>query len=477
MLLLEAGTAKRPLFSRIPAAFRVSFKGSKDWNFETDPEPALDGRRLFVPRGKLLGGSSAINAMIYIRGNPADYDGWAELGARGWSYADVLPLFEASALHVEQQRSPNPISELFVEACAERGISRNPDFNSGVQDGAGLYRVTQKRGERHSAADAYLFPAFARPNLRVRGGALALRVVLDGDRATGVEYSVDGVLLTARASHSVVLAAGALGSPQLLLLSGIGAESELRRISVPVRAPLPGVGENLQDHPIVAALPARVTADHAEECGDLRRPRALFLDAARPLTSNIAEAGAFVRSPWAAGAPDIQFHFSPGLFIDHGFERPRLHGYSFGPTLIAPRSRGRLWLRTSDPRDAPALVGNHLSAPEDRRALLWALELSRSLAEARAFDGVRGGDYWRSGSEPTDWEAYLRRSTELLYHPSGTCRMGNDELAVVDTELRVRGIRGLFVADASVMPVIVRGNTHAPTVMIAEHLAARLSRG
>lgn len=492
VLLLEAGTAREPLFARIPAAFSRLFRTSADWDLRTEPEPELDGRRLFVPRGKLLGGSSAMNAMIYIRGNPADFDGWAAEGAPGWSYAEVLPYFVRSEdqgrgeraghgvggpLRIEDLRSPNPLSLAFVEACVEHGMPRNPDFNSGEQLGAGLYQVTQKRGQRVSAARGFLFPALGRPNLSVLAGAHATRVVLDGDRASGVEY-VHGAQKhgVARATTLVILAAGAIGSPQLLLLSGIGPEPELRRLGIEPRAVLAGVGTNLQDHPVVPAYrrcTRPITLKNAE--GPLAVLQYL-LRRTGPLTSNIAEAGAFVASPHGGELPDIQYHFSPGLFLDHGFVRPPFHGYSLGATLIAPKSRGRLTLRSADPFDEPCLFGNHLSHPDDKRALRWGLELARELGGARAFDEFRGDEYWPNDERPAGGrlDAYLRRNTELLYHPCGTCRMGDDELAVVDAKLRVRGIAGLAVADASVMPTITRGNTHAPTVMIAERLAAFL---
>jgi choline dehydrogenase len=492
VLLLEAGSAREPLCARVPAAFSKLFKSRHDWSFETEPEAELDQRRLFVPRGKLLGGSSAMNAMIYIRGNPADYDGWAELGATDWAYADVLPFFvrsedqargalpghgQGGPLRVEDLRSPNPLSHAFVDACAELGMVRNEDFNSGSQQGAGLYQVTQKGGVRWSAANAYLFPAMRRTNLTVRRGAHTLRVMLEGDSATGIEYVQRGVTRTVRATSSVILCAGAIGSPQLLMLSGIGPEHELRSVGILPRVLSAGVGQNLQDHPIAGILRQSVqpvTLRNAEG------PRALLeyaLFRRGHLSSNIAEAGAFVQSPEAARLPDIQFHFSPGLFLNHGLDRPKLHGYSIGPTLIAPRSRGRLSLRSNRPFDKPLIFGNHLSDASDRKALLWGLELARELAQARAFDAFRGDEYWPDEvpQSPGGLESHLRRTAELLYHPTGTCRMGQDELSVVDPKLQVRGVRGLHVADASVMPVIPRGNTHAPTVMIAERLASFLA--
>lgn len=491
VLLLEAGTAREPLFTRIPAAFSRLFKSRHDWAFETEPERELEQRRLFIPRGKLLGGSSAINAMIYIRGNPADFDGWASLGATGWSYADVLPFFVSSEdqargalpahgvggpLRVEDPRSVNPLSQAFVEACVELGFPRNDDFNSGTQLGAGLYQLTQKSGARWSAANAYLFPAMQRPNLVVERNAHATQIQFEGDRAVGVAYREGSQLRTARATSAVIVCAGAIGAPQLLMLSGIGPEAELQRADIATRVALPGVGQNLQDHPIAGIY------RHCLQpltLRDAEGPWALLqyaLTRRGPLSSNIAEAGAFVASPESNGLPDIQFHFSPGIFLNHGFERPNLHGFSIGPTLIAPRSRGQVKLRSNDPFDRPLIFGNHLWAVEDRRALLWGLELSKSLASTRAFAAFAGDEYW-PGTPPIGaqgLESYMRANSELLYHPCGTCSMGTSELSVVDPQLRVRGVSGLYVADASVMPVITRGNTHAATVMIAEHFASSL---
>jgi choline dehydrogenase-like flavoprotein len=490
VLLLEAGTATEPLAARIPVAYSRLFKTRHDWAYQTEPEPALDGRQLYMPRGKMLGGSSAMNAMIYIRGNPADYAGWVAEGARGWSYAEVLPFFMVSEdqargasaehgvggpLRVEDPRSPSPLSAAFVQACVQRGLPRNPDFNGGAQEGAGHYQVTQKGGRRWSSANAYLFPALRRRNLTVRRGARVLGLRLEGDRAIGIDYTWDGHTRLARASVEVVLSAGAIGTPQLLMLSGIGPAPELERLGISVVFDSQGVGANLQDHPIAgigvyASQP--VSLRNATSLGALFQ---YVFSHSGPLSSNVGEAGAFVRSP-GAQLPDIQYHFAPGLFLEHGLVQPRAHGFCIGPTLIAPRSRGHLSLRSSDPLAPPLIFGNHLSEPADMAALRWGIELAREIAAAPAFDAYRAGEFW-PGSQlqgQADLERHIRSSVELLYHPCGTCRMGQDALSVVDPELRVHGIRGLRVADASVMPIIPRGNTHAPTVMIAERLAAWL---
>jgi choline dehydrogenase len=493
VLLLEAGTAREPPAARIPAAFSKLFKTRHDWAYYTEPEPALGGRRLYVPRGKLLGGSSAMNAMIYMRGNPLDYDAWAAGGADGWRYADVLPHFlraedqargalpghaTGGPLRVEDLLCVNPLSTAFVDACAEIGIERNSDFNGGSQDGAGLYQVTQKSGRRWSAANAYLFPAMSRPGLDVRRGAHALSVWIEGRRAAGVEFVEAGQRKRAGAEREVLLCAGAIGSPQLLLLSGVGPSRDLARWGIPVVCEREGVGRNLQDHPFVGIgfqCKEPITLINAE------RPSALlrYLAGRRgPLTSNIAEAGAFVRSSPDETAPDLQFHFAPTLFIDHGFTRPNLHGFSLGHALLTPKSRGTITLSSADPFAPPRIAGNYVSHPAELKALLFGLRLARRITGAKAFERYRGAEYLVSGAPlrtDAELEAHVRSTAELLYHPSGTCKMGKDDLAVVDPELRVRGVEGLRVADASVMPVVVRGNTNAPTIMIAERLASWLS--
>jgi choline dehydrogenase len=491
VLLLEAGTAREPLASRIPAAFSRLFRSPHDWALYSEPEHALGQRRLYVPRGKMLGGSSAMNAMIYVRGNPLDYDRWAALGAAGWSYADVLPYFVraedqargASPVHgvggplrVEDLICVNPLSSAFVAACEEVGISRNADFNSGSQDGAGFYQVTQKSGRRWSAANAYLFPVLDRPNLSIKRGVFAARIALEKGRARGIEYIEAGQRKVSYADRDVVLAAGAIGSPQLLLLSGIGPADELARHGIAVQAALGGVGRNLQDHPfagIAYQCKQPISLLNAETIGALVR---YVFARSGPLTSNVAEAGAFVRSSPGLEAPDIQFHFAPVFFLEHGFRRPKGHGFSVGPTLVSPTSRGTLRLRSSDPAAPPILTVNALSQPTEMTALVAGLRLARDIAHAAPFDPFRGAEVFPGdgATSDADLEAHVRATAELLYHPCGTCKMGSDQLSVVDHQLRVRGVGALRIADASVMPVITRGNTNAPTIMIAERLAALL---
>jgi choline dehydrogenase len=489
VLLLEAGTAQEPFFARIPAGFFRLFRTRHDWAYETEPEPELAGRRLFMPRGKMLGGSSAMNAMIYIRGNPLDYDAWAATGARGWSYADCLSFFLKSEdqgrgplpghgvggpLRIEDLRTVNPMSHAFVAACREVGMTKNDDFNSGSQDGAGFYQVTQRSGRRWSAANAYLFPAMRRKNLVTLRGVLATRVVIEKERARGVEFVQGGRRKRAVARREIVLSAGTIGSPQLLQLSGIGPPDELAKLGIAVVRDVAGVGANLQDHPVCAVLYESKLPISLIEGESLAGFVEYFARGTGALSSNVAEAGAFVRSEPSLPAPDIQFHFGPVYHVDHGFVRPPGHGFSLGPTLLVPTSRGRLMIRSADPAAAPRIYGNVLSQASEMKTLLFGLKLARDIAAAHAFDAYRGPEFMPGAAIKTDaqLEAYARAKVELLYHPCGTCKMGQDDLAVVDPELRVRGLTGLRVADASVMPIVPRGNTNAPTIMIAERCAA-----
>lgn len=492
VLLLEAGQRDRSKAIRIPAAFSKLFKTSFDWAYSTEPEPHLDNRQLFIPRGRTLGGSSSMNAMIYVRGNRADYDGWRDSGCQGWSYDEVLPYFKraehqergpseyhgtAGPLNVADLRSVNPLSQAFVEAGVEAGLPRNADFNGRSQEGVGIYQVTQKNGSRHSAADAYLRPALTRQNLEVRTGAQASRMFFEGDRAAGVEFVERGHLLRVRADREILLCGGSINSPQLLLLSGVGPADELRRHGIEIVSDLPGVGRNLQDHPVAAVMyeaTKPVSLASAESLGNIAR---YLFNKKGMLTSNVAEAGGFVRTGSASGPPDLQFHFAPGFFQEHGFVKPEGHGFTIGPTLIAPQSRGRITLRSSDPAQPPRIEGNFLSHDGDLRVLLDGIRLSREIAHAPAFREFRGAEVL-PGTDAVNDEAvaaYVRRTAEMLYHPVGTCQMGIGPMAVVDPRLRVHGLTGLRVIDASVMPSITRGNTNAPTIMIAEKAADLLA--
>ncbi len=494
VLLIEAGGRDRSPNIKIPAAFSKQFRTKLDWDYSTGPEPHLGGRTLYVPRGKTLGGSSSMNAMMYVRGRPLDYDGWSEAGCPGWSYAEVLPYFMcaennergASEFHgiggpvnVMDVKEPQPLTRRFLDAATTAGIPANPDINSPEQDGVSISQVTQRKGRRWSTADGYLRPARKRSNLTVASRAHALGVDLDGDRAVGVRWRDSrGRGRTARAKREVVLSAGAIGSPQLLMLSGIGPVDHLTSVGVEPRVDLPGVGENLQDHPFVLVC---YESTKPESLADAEKPRSLLeyvLRRSGLLTSNVGEAMAFIRTRPGLPAADVQLLFGPAYYHDHGFDTHEGHAFSLGATLLTPRSRGRLWLRSADPDAKPELVGNHLSEPEDVASLVAGFNKVREIARTEPLDAARGrelvpGEHVSSYEEIED---FIRREVELLYHPVGTCRMGSDDAAVVDPELRVRGIEGLRVADASVMPVITGGNTNAPTIMIGEK-ASDLIRG
>ncbi len=488
VLLLEAGGPDRAPEVHIPAAFSKLFKSAVDWNFSTESEPHLHNRQLYWPRGKLLGGSSSINAMIYIRGNSLDYEHWKSLGNEGWGFEDVLPYFLKSE---NQERGPskyhgcggplcvgdlryvNPLTRAFLAATGELGIANNPDFNGAAQEGAGLYQVTQRNGRRHSAADAYLKPALARSNLTVLTGAHATRVLLEKNRATGVEYVRNGATETASASSEVILAGGAVNSPQLLLLSGIGPADELTRAGIRPVQNLPGVGKNLQDHPMVSVgylCTQPVSMASAESLLNLLRY--LFFKRG-PLVSNVAEAGMFARTRPELAIPDLQLLFGPVYYVNHGLDKRKDHCFGFGPILATPESRGEITLHSLDPFAPPAIRANYLSADQDLRVMVEGVRLCRRIAHTKAFQPFRGAEL-HPGAEITTDDGiadFIRGAAQTLYHPVGTCKMGNDEMAVVDSRLRVCGIDRLRVADASIMPRIIAGNTNAPTFMIAEKAA------
>ena len=483
VLLLEAGEPDRRQEIHIPAAFPQLFKTPVDWAYDTEPQPHLAGRRLFWPRGKMLGGSSSMNAMIYIRGQPSDFDGWRDAGNPGWGSADLLPLFEAiesrtgGPLSVTDLRTPHPLSRLFVEACHECGIPPNPDFNGPRQDGAGLNHVTQKNGRRHSAADAFLKPALRRPNLTVHTGAHVTRVRFEGRRAAGVEFIRNGRPERADAGETL-LCGGAVNSPQLLMLSGVGPRDHLEGLGIPVVQDLPGVGANLQDH-LTVVLPYRcqqpITWDRAGSLWDIVSWLVLQRG---PLTSNVGEAGAFVRSRAGCPDPDLQFLFGPFFFIQHGFVKPEGYGFSIAAILLHPRSRGTIRLRSRDPLAPPLIQPNYLDHPDDRDLLLLGARLARRIVASRGFEPFRGEELLPGDAAQSDEElaAGLARLAETLYHPAGTCAMGRDPQAVVDARLRVHGIEHLSVADASIMPAITGGNTNAPCILIGEK-ASRMIRG
>ena len=495
VLLIEAGGRDRHPNIKIPAAFAKQFQTRLDWDYSTDPEPHVDGRSLYIPRGKSLGGSSSMNAMLYVRGRPLDYSLWEEQGAPGWGWEDVMPYFLRSEdnargasefhatggeLRVEEQRSPRPLDRRLLDASVAAGIPRIADYNGPEQDGASMFQVTQRDGRRWSAADAFLHPAASRPNLRVLTGATVLGLELEGDRAAGVRYrGRRGGETVARAAAEVVLCAGAIGSPQILMLSGIGPAEHLRDLGIRVRHALSGVGQNLQDHPAVSML-WEVAGERTLFGAD--KPRFLaewLLRRSGPLTSSVAEVVAFVRTRPGLPAADIQFHMGGAYFEDHGREEFDGDAIVIGPVLVSPQSRGSVRLRSADPLAKPRIITNSLAAQADVDSLVGGMEMAREISaqEPLASRIVRE---LKPGPDATDraaLEADLRRRLFLLYHPSGTCRMSDAaEGAVVDSQLRVHGVEGLRVVDASVFPVIPGGNTNAPTIMVAER-ASDLIRG
>jgi choline dehydrogenase len=505
VLLIEAGGKDRSPNIKIPAAFPNQFHTKLDWDYYTEPEPHVDNRELYIPRGKSLGGSSSMNAMLYVRGRPLDYDLWAGQGAPGWGWDDVLPYFMrsednergASEFHgaggdmaVSEQRSPRPMNRRLLDACVAAGIPYTADYNGPEQDGAFVFQTFQRNGRRWSTADAFLRPVLKRPNLDVMTKALVLGVELDtqsasrtgtgGTRATGVRVksgrSGDKVIR----GGEVILAAGTINSPQLLQLSGIGPADALRDAGVDVRHELPGVGVNLQDHPFITVL-YEVNDDTTLYKAD-KEPKHMaewVLRRTGKLSSTVAEVGAFVRTRPGLPAADIQFHMGAVYFNDHGSDEYDGHCMTMGPVLVSPQARGKVWLRSKDPTDKPRILTNSLSVEEDVASLVAGMELAREIAAHEPLASTLVKEIY-PGPEATDREdieADLRRRLMLIYHPVGTCRMsdtGDD--AVVDSQLRVHGIEGLRVADASIMPVIPGGNTNAPTIMIAEK-AADLIRG
>jgi choline dehydrogenase len=500
VLLLEAGPPDDAEEIRIPAALNLLFQSAYDWDFHTVPQMRADGRSIYWPRGRTLGGSSSINAMIYIRGSRHDYDTWRdEYGCSGWGYCDLLPYFlraednsrGASAYHgvsgplsVQDLKYKSALSKAFVAASQECGLAANEDFNGPVQDGSGFYQVTQRDGRRWSAADAYLRPAMSRPNLTVLTDARATGIIIEADRAVGVRYLLRGEEEEARAEREVIVSAGAVGSPHLLLLSGIGPAEHLIEHGVRIHADSPGVGANLSDHPAVTAMwhtPKSPGLDEAAGPRNIARWRYLH---SGPLTSNVAEAGGFSRSLPSLQAPDLQWHLLPTQFTRGGLGDPATRAVSLLVTLVSVGSRGFVRLRGSDPRHKPAIDPAYLSDTDDIEPLINGLRMAREFAAAGPMAKLCSVELAPGPGVRTDSELreFIRRDLVTLYHPVGTCAMGGDSrlaasrlTSVVDPELRVRGIEGLRVVDASVMPTVPRGNTNAPTIAIAERAADLIS--
>lgn len=493
VLVLEAGPRDRGWKIHMPAALTYNLMNDRfNWYYMTEPQAAMDGRRLYWPRGRVLGGSSSLNAMVYVRGHALDYDRWVEEGAEGWSYAEVLPYFKRAEtfsgggdayrgdrgpLHVMRGTGRNPLFDAWLKAGQEAGYPLTADMNGFQQEGMGRMDMTIRGGLRWSAARAYLHPAWRRPNLVVVTGALVTRVLIEGGRAVGVEYLVEGRTKQVRAAREVILAGGAINSPQLLMLSGIGPADDLQALNLPMVRDLPGVGQNLQDHlefyfqvacrePIT--LLAAMRAHHMAAIG-LR----WFLLRSGPGASSHLEAGGFIRSEAGVRHSDIQYHFLPALVEDHGRAKGWMHAFQTHVGPMRPASRGFLRLRSTDPRQHPLLQPNCLVEARDRAEMRACVRLTREIFAQPAFDPYRGQEL-QPGAEVQDdaaIDAFIRRRADSAYHPCGTCKMGQDPLAVVDPQCRVRGVAGLRVVDASIMPSIVSGNLNAPTIMLAEKAA------
>ncbi|MEA2386766.1 MAG: choline dehydrogenase [Thermoleophilaceae bacterium] len=492
VLVIEAGPPDVKENIQVPAAFGSLFKTDVDWDYATFPEPGCNNRMMYMPRGKTLGGSSAINAMVYIRGGRADYDGWRDLGNPGWGYEDVLPYFKRSEdnergedefhgvggpLAVSESRSNNPMADAWVEAAAAAGLEPNEDFNGAAQDGVGRYQVTQRNGMRCSTAAAFLHPAAERPNLTVETRMHVHRVMLDGTRAVGVAGEQNGAPVEVRAEREVLLCAGSYNSPQLLLLSGIGPAEELAMREIEPVLDLPGVGRNLQDHVQIGGIWTTEEPVSLILGAEPEYQQAFAERGEGPLTSNVAETGGFWRSSDGLDAPDLQFHCAPVMFVDEGLGDPVAHGVSFGACLLTPESAGTVSLRSNDPTAKPAIRHNFYAEQADVDRMLTGLRKVYEIAGQGPL-AAYCRELWLGPASDSDADlrAHMGRSSQVLYHPAGTCAMGSGPEAVVDHELRVRGTEGLRVVDCSIMPKVVRGNTNAPTIMIGER-AADLIRG
>jgi choline dehydrogenase len=489
VLLLEAGPADVNQNIHVPLGYLQLGSTEVDWDYHSAPEHHCGGRRITLPRGRVLGGSSSINAMVYIRGNPLDYDEW---GVPGWAWNDLLPYFRKAEdnergqsrwhgtggpLAVSEQRSGNRISQAFVDAGEQAGLARNEDFNGAEQDGVGIYQVTQRGGMRASAAVSYLHPVADRANLTVMPHTLVQRIIFDGNRAVGVQASRLGEVQELRAEREVILAGGAYNSAQLLMLSGVGPAEHLAMREIEVLLDQPAVGQNLSDHPatqlvwttpepeslLLALEPAAMEEFEATQTG--------------PFASNLAEAGGFARVGEGAPAPDVQFHVAPVHIVDEGMGDPEGHGVWVSPCLLTEHSRGSVRLASADPTAKPIIHNAFYSEGDDMQRMIAAVGLAQQICGQPAMRPYCADPYnVPADDSPAALQAHVERTTFAIYHPVGTCRMGSDEAAVVDEQLRVNGLEGLRVIDASVMPTVPRGNTNAPTIALAER-AADLIRG
>lgn len=492
--LLEAGGTDERADVQTPVLFPETFHTEIDWGYTTQPQPNLSDRELYWPRGKVVGGSHSINAMIYLRGHRAVFDSWASGGARGWSYDEILDYFkkserqenDASEYHggegpmdVANLRDPNPLTSAWVEAGVEKGYRQIDDFNAADMEGVGWYQVTQRQGRRWTTADGFVKPQIGKPNFTLKTNAMATRVVIEAGRAVGVEYLEDGKALVIRARKEVILCGGSINTPQLLLLSGIGPADQLQQFGIPVVSDLAGVGRNLQDHLICfssweckepVSLINATTASADINYRNFRRG---------VLTSNHGEGGGFFTTRAGASCADLQIHFVPGWEMFKGSTtETEKHGFSVGATLVLPESVGWLELQSSDPTRPLRIEANYLSGEADGKTLVEGVKIGRDIVSSGAFSRLAGPEVKPGLDAKTDAEIldFVRGQSETLFHPTGTCRMGTGDEAVVDPELRVRGVQGLRVADASVMPSITNANTNAATIMIAEK-AADMIRG
>jgi choline dehydrogenase len=491
VLLIEAGGRDKSLMIHMPAGIpQLLGKPNKyNWYYDTEGQQYLNNRRLYWPRGKGWGGSSSINGMIYIRGHARDYDNWRQMGLEGWSYADVLPYFkraecyesggddfhgDAGPLHVSNGRSVNPLFRAFVEAGKEAGHPVTKDFNGYAQEGFGPYQLTIHEGRRWSAASAYLKPVLDRPNLKIESNALVSRVLFEGKRAAGVEFVQNKQTKQVRADQEVILSGGAVNSPQTLLLSGIGPAETLKQFGIGVVADLKGVGQNLQDHldcSIQYESTQPITLYSAMKPANMVKTGLQYLLFGTGVaTSQGLETGAFIKSRPDLEHPDLQYHFIAALMFDHTRRKADRHGFMAHVCQLRPQSRGYISIKSTDPNVAPIIQPNYLEAEEDRRALREGVKMARDVFAQKAFDAYRGPELMPGAHVRNDdqIDAYIRETAETIYHPVGTAKMGNDNMSVVDGQLRVHGVEGLRVIDASVMPTLVSGNTNAPTIMIAE---------
>ena len=488
VLVLEAGPADTNQYIHIPATFPLLFKTELDWDYTSEPQDKLDGGTFYMPRGKMFGGCSSINAMIYQRGHTSTYDAWGKTNA-GWSYADLLPMFmksEANSrggsdthgadgpLSVVDLNDPNPITLAMVKGTAEAGLTQNSDFNDGEQTGFGMYQVTQQDGKRASAAVSYLHPAIEAGRLTAQAEAMVTRIETTDGRATGVTFTAGGETHTIKARKEIILSGGAFNSPHILMVSGIGPKAHLEEHGVSIVHDLPGVGQNLQEHfmmPVVYGCTQPISLTHAGE----EAQGALFAQGKGLLTSNIGEAGGFLTVTPDAPAPDLQFHFVPGYFVLDGAGNPTdgSDGMTILPSLVQSKGKGTVELVSADPTVKPKVNPNVFQNDSDYDVLIEGVKVARKIFATKAMDEFRG-DEMLPGEEvqsDEDLKAYINKYIQTIYHPVGTCKMGDDDMAVVDNELRVHGIKGLRVADASIMPSIINANTNAPSIMIGEKCA------